>query len=141
MRQNRQCLVKLWKCQKSASILPREAKALLQLFCLQPIIFEWRQNSLSGAFASWGKIKIQYFTWAVRDWTDDFQQFCGSGQDRIQFYQIRTGLRLKNFTVRSSLNCSLHQALQSSCLFYVSLQVHCIDWLLDDTRPNSFFLS
>jgi len=37
------------------------------------------------------------------DWTDDFQQFYGSGLDRIWFYQIRTGLGLKNFTVRSSL--------------------------------------
>jgi len=35
--------------------------------------------------------------------TDDFQKFCGSGLDRIQFYWIRTGLELKNFTVRSSL--------------------------------------
>ena len=27
----------------------------------------------------------------------------GSGLDRIQFHRIRTGLGLKNFTVRSSL--------------------------------------
>ena len=70
MRQNRRCLVKLWKCQKAMSILPHEAKALLQLFCLEPIIFGWRQNSLSGAFASWGKIKIHYFTWAARTGSD-----------------------------------------------------------------------
>jgi len=38
------------------SILPHEAKALVQLFCLNPIIFSWRQNSFSGAFASRGKI-------------------------------------------------------------------------------------
>jgi len=38
------------------------------------------------------------------DQTDDFQKFCGSGLDRIQFYRIRTGPGLKNFTVRSSLN-------------------------------------
>jgi len=37
------------------------------------------------------------------DRTDDFQTFHGSGLDRIQFYRIRTGLGLKNFTVRSSL--------------------------------------
>jgi len=37
------------------------------------------------------------------DRTKDFQNFCGSGLDRIQFYRIRTGLGLKNFTVRSSL--------------------------------------
>jgi len=58
------CLFKLWKCQKAMAILPHESKALLQLFCLQPIIFGWRQNSFSGAFASWGKTKIHYFTWA-----------------------------------------------------------------------------
>jgi len=42
------------------------------------------------------------------DRTDDFQKFCGLGLDRIQYYRIRTGLGLKNFTVRSSLvriNC------------------------------------
>jgi len=37
------------------------------------------------------------------DRTDDFQKFCWSGLDRIQFYRIRAGLGLKNFTVRSSL--------------------------------------
>jgi len=31
------------------------------------------------------------------DQTNDFQKFCGSGLDRIQFYRIRTGLGLKNF--------------------------------------------
>ena len=48
------------------------------------------------------------------DQTDDFQKFCGSGLDRIQFNRIRTGLGLKNFTVRSSL---MHtSALQCSSL-------------------------
>jgi len=28
------------------------------------------------------------------DRTDDFQKFCGSGLDRIQYYRIRTGLGL-----------------------------------------------
>ena len=37
------------------------------------------------------------------DRTDEFQKFCGSGLVWIQFYRIRTGLGLKNFTVRSSL--------------------------------------
>ena len=68
MRQNRHCLVKLWKCQKAVSTLPHEGKRLLQLYCLKPIIFGWRQNSFSGAFASWIKIKIHYFTWADQDW-------------------------------------------------------------------------
>jgi len=35
----RHFLVNIWKCQKAVSILPHEAKALLELFCLQPIIF------------------------------------------------------------------------------------------------------
>jgi len=34
--------VKFWKCQKVVSILPHEAKALLELFCLQPIVFGYR---------------------------------------------------------------------------------------------------
>ena len=37
------------------------------------------------------------------DLTDDFQKFRGCGLDRIQLLQIRIGLGLKNFTVRSSL--------------------------------------
>jgi len=39
------------------------------------------------------------------DRTDDFEKFC-AGLDRIQFYRTRTGLGLKNFTVRSSLESS-----------------------------------
>jgi len=35
---NRHFLVKFWKCQKAVSIWPHEAKALLELFCPQPII-------------------------------------------------------------------------------------------------------
>jgi len=46
------------------------------------------------------------------DQTDDFQKFCGSGLDRIQFYRIRTGLGLKNLTVRSSLVCGCIRAHQ-----------------------------
>jgi len=37
------------------------------------------------------------------DRTDDFQKFCGSGLDRIQFYRFRTGLGLKYFTVHISV--------------------------------------
>jgi len=36
---NRHFLVKFWKCQKAVSILPHEAQALLELFCLQPMAF------------------------------------------------------------------------------------------------------
>jgi len=74
------------------SILPHEPKALLQLFRLQPIIFGWRQNSFSGAFASWGKIKIHYFTWAVQDWIGlmIFKNFVD--QDWIGFSFFGSGL-------------------------------------------------
>jgi len=36
---SRQFLVEFWKCQKAVSILPHEAKAPLELFCLQPPVF------------------------------------------------------------------------------------------------------
>jgi len=45
--------------------------------------------------------------WWIRtglDWW--FSKICESGLDRIQFYRIRTGLGLKNFTVCSSLQHS-----------------------------------
>jgi len=45
---NRHFLVKFWKCQKSVSVLPHEAKALQELFCLQSITFGWKQNSSSS---------------------------------------------------------------------------------------------
>jgi len=32
-------IVKFWKCQKAVSNLSHEEKALLELFCLQPIVF------------------------------------------------------------------------------------------------------
>jgi len=51
-----------------------------------------RQNKNSLFFMSGSRL----------DRTDDLQKFCESGLDRIQFYRIRTGLGLKNFTVRSS---------------------------------------
>jgi len=35
----RHFLVKFWKCQKAVSISSHEAKALLELFCLQPIVY------------------------------------------------------------------------------------------------------
>jgi len=50
------------------------------------------------------------------DRTDGFQKFYGSGLDRIQFHWIRTGLGLKNFTVRSSLQgtfCACYMVIDS----------------------------
>ena len=53
------------------SILAHKAKALLELFCLQPIAFGWRQNSSSCAFASWGKMQHMLLHGRIRfgaDW-------------------------------------------------------------------------
>jgi len=50
------------------SILPHEKKALLEVFCLQPIVISERQNSLSSSFASRGKIKIHDFTLVDQGW-------------------------------------------------------------------------
>jgi len=52
LMRNRHFLVKFWKWQKAVAILPHEAKTLLELFCLQPIVFGCRQNSSSSSFAS-----------------------------------------------------------------------------------------
>jgi len=101
---NRHFLVKFLKCQKIVYILSHEAKALLEPFCLQSIIFGWRQNSSSNSFASSGKTKTHDFTLADHDRIVlMIFKICGSGLDRIQFHRIRTGLGLKNFTVCSSL--------------------------------------
>jgi len=72
----------------AVSILPHEAKALLELFCLQSIIFDWRQNSSSSSFASWGKIKIHDFELADQDWIGQmiFKNF--ADQDWIRFNLI-----------------------------------------------------
>ena len=81
---NRHFVVEFWKCQNAVSILPHEAKALLELFCLQLIELGLRQNSSCSSFASWGKIKIYFYTGGSGlDWTDDFKKFCG--QDWIGF--------------------------------------------------------
>jgi len=42
-------------------ILPHEARELLELFCLSPIMIGWRQNTSSSAFVSWGKIDSTAF--------------------------------------------------------------------------------
>jgi len=62
------------------AILPREANALLELFCLQPIIFGWKQNISRIVFVSWGKTKIHGLHQRVRlDRTDVFKKFHRSG--------------------------------------------------------------
>jgi len=66
------------------SILPHEEKEMLELFCLQTIVFIWRQNSSKSPFGSWGKIKTYDFTWA--DKRQNSQDFCPLWQNR--HYQI-----------------------------------------------------
>ena len=76
------CLVKFWKCQTAVPILPHEAKALLELFCLQANVFGWRQNSSSCALASWGIIKCMILHGQIRT---------GSDWGFSKFLWIRTG--------------------------------------------------
>jgi len=40
LKPNRHFHVKFWKRQKAVPILPHYSKALLELFCLQPIVFD-----------------------------------------------------------------------------------------------------
>jgi len=89
---NRHFLVQFWKCQKAVSVLPHEAKALLEVFFLQPILIGKRQNSSSSSFASLGKIKIHDFSLAHQDWIGlmIFKNF--ADQDWIRFNFIRSGL-------------------------------------------------
>jgi len=49
------------------------------------------------------KKSLFYMGGSGLDRSDDFHKFCESGLDWIQFYRIRTGLGLKNLSVRSSL--------------------------------------
>jgi len=96
--------VKFSKCQKTVSALPHDEN-----FC-------WNYFAFNQSYLVKGKIAPVVFcligqnknAWfnlgrSGLDWTGYFQKFCRSGLDRIQFDRIRTGLGLKNFTVRSSL--------------------------------------
>jgi len=90
---NKHFLVKFWNCQKALSIQPHdEAKALKELFCLQPIIFGCRQNSSSSYFASWGKLKTHDFTLAIQDWIGPMFFKNLADQGRIGFNFIGSGL-------------------------------------------------
>jgi len=46
------------------------------------------------------------------DQINDFQKFCRSGLDQIQFFWTRIGLALKNFIVRLSVQGSVVQILK-----------------------------
>jgi len=89
---NKHFLVKFWTWRKAGHILTHEAKALLELFCLQPIVFGWRQNSSSSFFPSRGKTKMHDFTLVDQDWIRliIFKNF--AGQAWIGFNYIGSGL-------------------------------------------------
>jgi len=76
------------------SILPHEAKALLDLFCVQQSCLAKGKINPAVSFpceAEQTLPKIHVFTLiggSGLDWTDDFRKFCGSGLDRIQCLQI-----------------------------------------------------
>ena len=87
----------------------------LCLFCFMRQKHGWNYFAFNHSYFTEGKIasvrllppeaiyKIMILHGQIKsDRIDDFQKFCRSGLNRIQFYRIRTGLRLKNFTVRSS---------------------------------------
>ena len=89
-------IVQFCKCQKSVSTLPHETKALLELFCLQPIIFGERKNSSSSYLLHE----------ANKDWIGlvIFKNLrIRTGSDSILSDQDWTRTE-KNFTVRSSLD-------------------------------------
>jgi len=77
---------------KGCVYLPHGAKALLELFCLQSIVFGWRQSSSSSVFASWGKMKIHDFTLADQDWIGVMNFNSYSDQNWIGFNFIGSGL-------------------------------------------------
>ena len=77
------------------------------------------------------------------DRTYDFQKFCGSGLDRIQFYRIRTGLGQKNFTVRSSLQCGKYAKVRLTLQRSIQHLGINFDWitLLNNTRTIPFVIA
>jgi len=108
-------VIRFYRFDKSCKSQKRQS--LLELFCLQPIVFGSRQNSSSSAFAAWSKIdtaqKYMVIHGRIRTGSDwyNFQNICRSRLDRIQFFQIRIGLGLKIFTACSSLSCSTLPAM------------------------------
>ena len=90
----------------------------------------WTYFAFNQSFLAKGKIAPTCFclmrqnknTWFYMrgsglDRTDDFQIFCRSGLDRIQFFRIRIGLGLKIFTVHSSLLSTFGEV---SCCFWAN---------------------
>ena len=112
------------------SILPYEAKTVMELFCLQPIIFGCRQNSFSSALATRGKIKIPNFTWTDQDWIGLMIFKNLVDQDWIGFNFVRSGL---DSNWKSSQSAHLCQATVkiprrahfiSACLRHMGVVLH-----------------
>jgi len=76
--------------------------------------------------------KIRFFKWADQDWTDDFQNFCGSGLDQTDYFQrfCRSGLdsifAYRNWTRTEFLpiRIGLGQSAHLCSLVHVLQQVH-----------------
>jgi len=84
--------------------------------------------------------KVQGYVWADQDWIG-LQKICWSGLDRTQFFRIETGLGLTNFTVCSSLPCTLtaRSSIQPECCqtCFTFLNFH----EQEDSTQNLRFLS
>ena len=93
-------------------VLPHEAKALLDYFVFNQSYLAESKMAPIVLLPQEAKQKCMILHWRARlDRTDNFQKLCGSGLDWIQYHRIRTGVGLKNFTVRSSL---LHTAMEAT---------------------------
>jgi len=90
MRQNRHCLVILWKCQNVYFASWGKSTPTTILPSTNHIWLKAKQ--LQWCFASWGKIKIHYFPWADQDYIRlrIFKNF--ANQDWIGVNFIGSGL-------------------------------------------------
>jgi len=107
-------LVKFWKCQKAVSILPHVVKHYWNYFAFNQSYLAKGKIAPVVLLPHEAKKTRFYLGGAGLDRTGDFQKFCRSGLDRIRFHRIRTGLGVKNFTVRSSLQSTTTASHQST---------------------------
>jgi len=70
------------------------------------------------------------------DRSHDFQKFCGSGLDWIQFCRIRTGLGLKNFTQSAHLCCRVHDTSCTVNLFEWELSIPALQAVVSSILTN-----
>jgi len=94
-------------CQMSTSFFNFVNAKKLCLLCLMRQKLCWNYFAFNQSYLTKGKIALVVicFMKQIRTGSDWWvSKMCGSGLGRIQFYRIRSGLGLKNFTVRSSLD-------------------------------------